>query len=291
MDGGDDEAQGLQPAAAFALLSNDLRVDILQALLDLQREGERCPASFSTLRAAAGIEVSAQFSYHLDELTGHFLRKTDEGYEFRYAGWKVVTAILAGTYTDRDAFGPAAVGGTCPVCDTDALEATYREEWLRVDCRHCGTRLTRYPFPPGGLAGRTTTAFLRAFDQHVRAHLRLARAGVCPACRGPMASAVRGSAEAGRLVECNCSRCGNSLHPRVGTFFLDDPAVQSFLRERDPGFESRPFWEFECCVTDAPTVVSTDPWRARLELVRDGDALTVEFDADLSVVDADVSEA
>lgn len=281
----------LSPAEAFALLGNDHRVTILQALLDLHRAETEYPASFSALRKQANIDVSSQFSYHLHELTGHFIKHTDKGYAFRYAGWKVATAILAGTYNQRGQFGPASIEGTCPLCGTDALEASYQDEWMQIDCTACGTRLTRYPFPPGGLAGRTPAEFLRVFDRHVRTHVRLANDGICPACTGPMRPVVYGSQEAsshGRIAEYNCERCGNSLHPNLGMFLLEDRAIQTFSRNHGWEIHAFPYWELEFCVTDdCTTAFSSKPWRCQIQVTLDSDSLRVELDEELNVVSTD----
>jgi hypothetical protein len=44
---------------------------------------EENAVSFSELRDRVGTRDSGQFNYHLDQLTGHFIRATDSGYELR----------------------------------------------------------------------------------------------------------------------------------------------------------------------------------------------------------------
>lgn len=294
MDEADDESvpADLSPSDAFALLGSEHRVKILRALLDLLRDREEYPASFSTLRAEAGIGVSSQFSYHLRELTGHFLERTEEGYAFRYAGWKVATAILAGTYNQRGGFTAISIDGTCPCCGMDALEATYRDEWMQVDCTACETQLTRYPFPPGGLAERSPPEFLHAFDRHVRAHIRLARDGVCPACTGPMTPFVNQKetdTTAGRAAGYECARCGNRLYPSIGMGLLDEPVVREFHRNREPEVDAVPYWELGFCVDDrCTTVTNEDPWRCEVVVASDGDILVLELNEELSMISADV---
>lgn len=290
--GDDSDPADLSPAEAFSLLGNEHRVAIVETLLDLHRTGDEYPTSFSTLRECSGINVSSQFSYHLAELTGHFLKQTDEGYAFRYAGWKIATAILAGTYNRREQFGPAPIDGTCPLCETAALEAAYRDEWMQIDCTACENRLTRYPFPPGGLAGREPSEFLRVFDRHVRTHMHLARDGICPACTGPMTPVVYSETEAsrqGRAVEYDCTRCGNRLYPNCGMFLLETPPVLAFYRNHGSDIRAVPYWEFEFCVNeDCTTIISEQPWRCQIRITLDSDVLCIEVDDDLSVVSSDV---
>lgn len=280
------EPPDLSPAEAFTLVGNEHRVAILEALLSLHRTGEEYPVSFSTLREAAAIDVSSQFSYHLDKLVGHFVEQREEGYAFRYAGWNVATAILAGTYNRRDRLAAAPADGTCPLCDAAALAATYRDEWLGIDCSACSSSLTRYPFPPGGLAERTTEEFLRVFDRHVRTDVRLARDGICPACTGSMRAAT--GPETDGVVGYRCERCGNRLHPTPGLVLLETPVVRRFYGDRDVDVEARPFWEFRPCVDERLSEVTGDsPWRCEVRMPLD-DRLVVTLDEDLRVASTTV---
>lgn len=297
----------LAPADAFSLLGHDLRVDILRALLERSRTGGEYPASFSTLREQVGAEVSAQFNYHLGELTGHFVRRTDDGYELRYAGWAVATSILAGTYNRRAAFGPEGIDGRCPHCGAASLVASYREEWLVVECLGCDDRLVRYPFPPGGLESRTLPDVLEAFDRRVRSHVALARDGVCPACTGPMAVTVPSVVDGGTSTDSDgtdadaaddpiatfrCRRCGNHLRPEPGLVLLEHERVVRFAAERGRSLSATPFWELEWCVSrDAASVTATDPWRCAVSIPVGNESLLVTVDDEVAVRSATVESA
>lgn len=290
-----DGPSDLSPAEAFALVGHEHRVAILRALLAESREGEY-PASFARLRERAGIEVSAQFSYHLDELTGHFVRRTDEGYELRYAGWEIATSILAGTYNERAEFGPTPIPGACPECGGADLEAAYREEWFSIRCDACGSRHIRYPLPPGAIESRSLDEVLSAFDRYVRTQMELAQDGVCPGCFGVMEvrSAAGEADESGfpndRVAIYDCQRCGNRLYPPLGLFLLADEHVRRFLRDHGRPPAETPFWEFAFCVSDAGvTVHATEPWQAHVEISVDGETLVVSVDADLRVTSAAVA--
>ena len=294
MDDGDDASvpTDLLPADAFALLGNEHRVRILQALLSILRREKEYPASFSALQTETGATVSSQFSYHLGELTGHFLKHTNEGYAFRYAGWKVATALLAGIYNQRDEFDAISIAGTCPRCETDALEATYQDEWMEIDCRTCETRLTRYPFPPGALAGRSPSEFLHTFDQHVRAHMRLAREGVCPACFGPMKPFIKRTdlnTTPDQYAGYECTRCGNRLYPSVGMLLLNENSVREFCQNQGLAVNTMPFWELGFCVDDRCTdVTNEDPWQCEVRVIADCETLVLKLNEYLTVVSADV---
>ncbi|ELZ08087.1 putative ArsR family transcriptional regulator [Natrinema thermotolerans DSM 11552] len=297
----------LVPADAFSLLGHDRRVDILRALLEASRTGDEYPASFSTLREQVGAEVSAQFNYHLGELTGHFVRRTDDGYELRYAGWAVATSILEGTYNRRAAFGPEGIAGRCPHCGAETLVASYREEWLTIECGACDDRLVRYPFPPGGLESRSLPDVLEAFDRRVRSHVALARDGVCPACTGPMAvtvpSLVDGDAstdsdgddaapEDDPIATFRCRRCGNRLRPEPGLVLLEHERVVRFAAERGRSLSATPFWELEWCVSgDAASVTATEPWRCTVSIPVGDESLLITVDDEFAVQSATVESA
>lgn len=287
----DTDSAALAPAEAFGLVGHEHRVEILRALLDeCSRDGEY-PTSFSTLRRRTDIDVSAQFSYHLDELTGHFVRRTAEGYELRYAGWEVATSILAGTYNQRAAFGPTHIEGTCAICGMDELRATYREEWMQITCAECETTMARYTFPPGAIESRSVSSAVEAFDSHVRSHMSLTADGICPSCYGivdvevsPDGAAVYDDRVAIRV----CRRCGNRLTPRLGMFLLEEDRIRRFFQRQGADLSSIPFWELAFCVDgDAENLAGTDPWRCELHVVHDGAQLVVTVDDSLTVTDAD----
>ncbi|WP_227133284.1 DUF7351 domain-containing protein [Halorubellus salinus] len=282
---GDDAA-----ADAFALAGNEHRVAILRALLDAHADPETpYPTSFATLRERAGVDVSAQFAYHLDALVGAFVAKTGDGYRLRYPGWKAAAALAAGTYTDQPAFGPTPVPGECAHCRTAALHASYGDAWLAVACHDCERVLTRYPFPPGAAGAHLddggVDALLAAFDDRVRSHFALAVDGVCPECAGRMQTALatvddatanqtdtRGDGHAIHAV-ADCETCGNHLTLPVGCALLADPRTLALAVDRGVDLVDRPYWCIPQLVGDA-------------HVDRTGDSpleATVSLDADTTV--------
>lgn len=67
------------PVETFSLLANEDRLAILKAVVRADKR-EETPFSFSTLREAVDIRDSGRFSYHLQELTSHFLTRSTDGY-------------------------------------------------------------------------------------------------------------------------------------------------------------------------------------------------------------------
>ena len=155
--------ESLSPADAFALLGNDTRIQILRAMMDAEVHDIHEPAlSFSELYERVDVDDSAHFNYHLGKLVGHFLEKGDDGYRFRYAGRKVVRAVIAGSFNERAQLGPVDVEGSCIECGEAALQAEYADEYLLVTCRSCGEALTGNHFPPGALDNHDHASAMRA---------------------------------------------------------------------------------------------------------------------------------
>lgn len=71
------------PSDTFTLLSDETRVDILRELAAASESG---PLRFSELRERAGVADAGRFNYHLKQLRGRLVRKTDGGYELTAEG-------------------------------------------------------------------------------------------------------------------------------------------------------------------------------------------------------------
>jgi len=282
----------LEPVEAFSIVASEPRLAILEALWDA--DGDRL--RFSELRERVGMRDSAQFNYHLGKLTDQFVRKTDQGYELRHAGEKVVRAVLAGSFTEHPEIGPFPAPGSCVDCG-GPLRARYADERLAITCRDCGRGHGEYPFPPGGLNDRTRVELLDAFDQRVR-HLHcLAKDGVCPECGGRMETTVTGTGEGECCLDVRpradhvCRQCGHSACSAVGLALLDQSDVVAFHDDHGIDLSETPYWQLEWCVSDAPvTVRSRDPWRLDVAIDLDDERLTVTLDGDLQIVATEPSE-
>jgi hypothetical protein len=288
-DGDEAEAEsaGVDPAEAFGVVANETRLDILEALW---RADER-PVSFSALHDAVEMRDSAQFNYHLQQLTDQFVAKREAGYDLRHAGAQVVRAVRAGTFTRRPDVEPFEVEGACTRCG-GALEARYADEQFRIDCVDCGKSHGEYEFPPGGLVDRSNEEVATAFDERVR-HLHcLAADGVCPSCAGRIhTEIVRGGdccLDVALRAEHVCERCRNDLCSPVGLVLLDESVVSAFYEDHGIDLSDRPYWTLPWCVDDEYTTVeSVDPWRVTVEIPLADDRLTVTLDGDLDVVDSE----
>lgn len=279
----------LEPAEAFAIIGNETRLDILE---ELWATPER-PVRFSDLRRRVGMRDSAQFNYHLGKMTGKFVRKTDEGYEFKSAGRKVVSAILGGSFTGHPRVEPFDLGEACVLCGA-TLRATYADEHMTVQCPACDHGHGEFPFPPGGFHDRTDEEVMRAFNERVR-HLHcLAADGVCPECNGRMVTEIVeepvASLGTARHVVHRCQQCRHELRSPVGLVLLDTADVVTFYRDHGIDLCRIPYWSLSWCVTDDHlTVRSRDPWRLEISITLDDETLTVTLGDDLAVLDTERS--
>jgi len=281
----------LLPADVFATLGNETRVDILRSLLELGADDS--PVSFTDLFEAVDIEDSANFNYHLQQLTDHFVAQTDEGYEFRYPGRKVVSSIFSGTFTERAELGLFPVDGSCYSCES-SLQGRYVDDTLTIGCTNCGTIQVSYPFPTGGLDDRSTDELLQAFHHYVRHHYCLATDGVCPECTGTVETDLVHGLDADDqdvAVEHTCQRCGYQLQSTVGLTLLDNADVLVFHSKRGVDLNTEPFWHFDWCVSDTrTTIVSDDPLRVQLALPCENDEIQVLVDETGSVIGTAIVE-
>jgi DNA-binding transcriptional ArsR family regulator len=304
-DAAEDEAAGPAPDEAFAALGNETRMAILRAL------GEAGTSlSFSELRDRVGVRDSGQFNYHLDRLVGHFVRRSDEGYELRRAGERVVESVLSGAVTEAPEVGPTEVEQSCQYCGTQVLMG-YREERTRLFCTECpgiygpegpddhGLLGTLF-LPPAGIEGQTPSELLRAAYTWGGLATMSAVGGVCPRCSATVEESVE-VCEAHERADGVCDACGgryavgvrfrctNCIYDRAGAFgaaLLANLDLLQFLTEHgvNPvGQSSRS--AVGVAMDYEEDVISAEPFQARFTYTVGGDAITLTVDDDLSVVD------
>ncbi|WP_435065302.1 DUF7351 domain-containing protein [Halobaculum sp. EA56] len=296
----DPAADAFDPAAAFALLGDATRLRILRELWEAQRDADDLGGGgvpFETLRDRAGVDDSGRFNYHLGRLTDRFVERTDGGYRLRFAGSRVVGALLEGTYAPGDDL-TMPVDGACWACEGD-LELRYADERVHVRCADCGVDTTDFGCPPGVLAGRPAEEVPRVVDTHLRTLLARARRGICPNCSGPMRVSVgpAGAAPERRdddaeaaededapVATVRCDRCGDRIRAGLPTVLFDRPAVTAFCYDRGLDPEAKPLWVVLDGLDAEATALGGDPYRASVTFHAGDDALTVTVDADGAVV-------
>ncbi|WP_332897260.1 ArsR/SmtB family transcription factor [Haladaptatus sp. CMSO5] len=273
-----------EPAEVFATISNETRLAILEALW----EAETRHVSFTELNRAVGMKDSAQFNYHLRQLLGRFVHKSDDGYKLTYAGKHVLRTLISGRFTDQISIDPFSIPGTCVGCG-EPLVASYADEVLAVRCSACERLHSGYPFPPAAVQGRTHKEMLDSYNRWVRHLYSLAADGVCPECGSQMKSKlVDGQQclpELQIAVGHECVQCQSHVTAAIGMNLLYQPDVVSFYRDHDIDLGNVPYWELPWCVGDEhTTVIADDPWRARVAITLGDEELRVTVDDDISVV-------
>ena len=305
-DADGSEPAGLSPDEAFAALGDETRMGILRALGDARE-----PLAFSELRDRVGMRDSGQFNYHLDRLVGHFVSRSEDGYELRRAGERVVEAVLSGAVTQAPELGPTGVDRPCPYCGA-GIEVRYREEELTLFCPECaglyGERvgpedhglLGTLFLPPAGVEGRDPGELLEAAYTWGGLATMSAVDGVCPRCSAAVEESVEVCEDhdpgegvcgacGGRYAASVRFRCTNCIYDRGGAFgvrFLTNTDLLAFLTARgDSPFGAPPRSVFGTAMDYEEEVRSTEPFEARFTFTAGGDALALTVGEDLSVVE------
>ena len=306
---GGDEPTTLAPDAAFAVLGNEVRMDILRTLWDADD-----PVGFADLRGRVGIADSSRFNYHLGKLVGHFVRKTDAGYELRSAGEQVIRSVLAGAITQRPSFGPTALEARCPYCGSE-VESWYDDDRFTARCTDCpglteseayppGTFM-QYHIPPGGVIHRDPDEVLEVAHVFYDAKLTAILDGVCPEC----AASVRFDfdicpdhelPEDGLCETCGTRPnvwinpvCDNCQYSRLfPSWFavVNHPAAIAFHFEQGVPWDRVPFskltWENMAHVGDIEEEVrAVDPLELRVSFRAEHESIHLTLDDALHVID------
>ena len=270
------------PEEVFALLGNDLRMRILQALF----EDPFHPLSFSTLRDRVDERDSGKFNYHLTKLVGRFVRKTDEGYELTLAGWKVIGAMLAGTYSSSGSIDPIDLDVACPECE-GTVRLTYEDERMVVACVDCGEQLSSAGVPPG-----VFEEIPHVFEQWMHTLVDQAERGFCVSCSGRVVPMVVvdgedphiGTVDAPR-VKYVCQRCPEVVSLSLDSALLGHPAVVGFHYDHGVDLRTTRAWTLDWTRDSEPVVESHDPLRVRVTVQLDDDTLDLVVDEDFEVCD------
>lgn len=303
-----DAGEMLSPHEAFNAVGDETRLQILQALGEADG-----PLTFSDLFARVEYEDSGNFSYHLDVLQGHFVRKTDRGYVLQRAGARIVEAILSGAVTESPVIERESVETPCFLCG-GRMEVSYRQESVGVFCLDCeGTRgqssdtqegpndpaadmVGGVGLPPAGVHGREPSELLRAGEIWSVAHGQASARGVCPRCSAPVEHSANVCEDHdpadGRCGACDqrfgvtiTIRCTNCIFGGESVFtahLLGNTDLMGFLI--DHGIDPIQPNAFHLTGFDEE-VIATDPFEARFTFTADGESITLTVDDTLSVVD------
>jgi len=274
------------PEETFGLLSNDRRVDILQAL------GEAAePRSFSALRERVGERDSGKFNYHLGKLVGHLVVRDDDGYRLSIAGRQTYGAIVSGAYTTEAELTPFEFEGPCPMCGRKHLVAEYADERAKLYCPDCEL-YNEFSFPPASLDQFDREELPYAFDRWMRATISKVVYGFCSNCGGRADGHLeREDADypVPVTVRYECDRCGDVVQGYPLLPLLYRVETVSFFADHGVDVLHDPTWRYFRSEEEMDVAVaSEDPLRTRVRLTLDGDELVAVVGPDVTVEDVTV---
>lgn len=284
----------LTPEETFERLAHEIR---LRTLRTLNEDG---PITHATLRKRVGVDDSGQFNYHLQKLNGQFIYENDDGYGLTPAGRRVVGAVLSGGYTGDLAGETVPADADCLRCD-GPLATHIEDGGVYVSCQDCDQKFNGIDIPPGVLEGCELTDLYELVDRWVKHRLTAALYGFCHRCNGQVDRRVVRIADddawEGRdsewladlpveaLLRHQCTRCGDERHALVASVAVLHPAVVGFHHEHGINIRETPLTDLDWLEMGMTSVESRRPLVVSVPVAVDGDALTVSFDADFSLVD------
>lgn len=303
------DSDALSPNEAFAVLGDETRVQILR---ELGRAD--APLAFSDLFDRVDYDSTANFSYHLEQLLGHFVERSDEGYALRRAGERIVEAVLSGAVTASPVLERTPLDESCFRCG-GTMEVSYREEAVGLYCTNCGgTRggssdtaawasdpeadiIGHVYLPPAGVRDRSPAELLQAAEVWTVAEAQARSRGVCPRCSATVDDEVRVCVDHerrdGRCPTCDqhfavslVERCRNCIFGMTSIFtvrLLASPELMAFMI--DHGVDPMAPEAFHVTNLEREEVISTEPFAARFTFTAEGDAITLTVDDELAVVD------
>lgn len=301
------EAAGLSADAAFSVLGDETRLEILKRLGEADQ-----PLSFSELFERVDYDDSSNFNYHLEKLVGHFVHQTEDGYFLGQPGRHVVQAVMSGAVTDIPLQEPTLVDTPCPFCSAE-IEIAYQEERVEKHCPECSGleerpmtdggglsesgNLGHLLLPPAGLEGRTPEEALRAAEIWTAKETIAVVRGVCPQCSGMLNQSVNvcenHEASDGRCGECgqrfatrfsaDCSKCIFSLQAPLVTYLAGQNELIEFMMEQGINPLSPEAFHYPMA-TGKEQVISTDPVEVCFTFTGNGDSLAITIDETPSIV-------
>jgi DNA-binding transcriptional ArsR family regulator len=275
------------PLETFDRVNNPLRLAILRALARAFSESPIEPhMRYSDLREAVGARDKGNFNYHLDRLDG-LVTKTPEGYAITDVGLTVVSTVASRSLDPDWEWGPRDVPGECFFCG-DSLTLRHEDGHLLLTCGSDDHGLV-FSAPPSLVDDHPDDELLERVALVLYQQATQVKHGVCPECRGDVTPEIVPEPRPGGdyFFRGDCHNCGFQHGFPVGAAALSHPDVIAAVAEDGEGVRTTPFWTLPWCHVGHEAVVSEDPFRARVDVRRGGDPLTVTLDRSGTVVSVD----
>ncbi len=312
-------AAGPSAAEAFKRIGDETRLAILLALWEAYEPfADDNTLSFSELLARVDYDTSGNFSYHLQQLEGHFVESTAEGYRLQQAGHRLVRTVIAGTGLTDTTLAPTEIDADCWICG-NSLAITYENDHLYTVCDGCGGKFAPgngkptdavmgFAFDPAGLSRPSAEDIFAASVFRAMGKFTMQMGGLCPDCSGPVDSSLHICEEhdpdgicpnCGRRDEIKarwvCTICKNTGHGPPGPNLVLHPRVVAFYANRgfEIGYNTTDFAAIvrilQAMSDHQQELVSTDPPRVRVTIRYEGDELCLTIDDSMNVVDVEES--
>lgn len=290
------EATGPPQQHAFVILGNEIRVELVKQIGDASiQTGE--DVSFSDLRDRMDTNLDpGQLNYHLNQLRGQFVERTDEGYGLHSVGTHLYKTLRTGGFERQDEEYTLAAEIDCHYCRAP-VEARFFHGAAVLDCTDCGYRYLGYPIDDiasiPGLVEDEPTAFDQLSNYLHHEILGYAR-GICRTCGLELGAKLMdpevapGSKTEWKKVYVHrwCDHCGSQLYLFLGVALLSNSDLLEFCYGHGVDVLSTPFWRLDFAATDRyVTVHSKDPWEVSLRVTYGGETLELVVDGDFEVVE------
>lgn len=279
----------LPPDEVFELLAHGTRFSILEHL-----NNSNGGLTFAELRARVGIDDPGRFNYHLQKLTGRFVRKDSDSYELTGSGRRLVGAVLSGTYTKALSGGRISMNAACLNCG-EPMETRFEQDEVSIYCPACGMTYTEVELSPGVLEGHSREEVPKVVDRWLRRNQAAAERGFCYNCDGRIETTVETVSEEESMdcvdapaphvtVRYDCGRCNLQWYSAVPVALLSHPAVVSFHYEHGIDVRDVRPWELDWPRPGVSTVTNQQPLRIEVPISLDEETLVLKVDASLEVV-------
>jgi hypothetical protein len=315
------DLDGLSPDEAFAVLGNEIRLDIIRVLWhadaaheydDVSDTAETIP--FSELRRQVDIDDNGQFNYHLSQLAPHFVRQTDDGYRLSGAGKQIARTVIA-VSGGEDVDFSAHLEQDCPLCNAP-MRATYEDQWIRISCTECdGVFGDETPegsiflssYPAAGLTDRTPDEALATGFYRCMLDITYMMRDVCRECTGSISASVSVCDDHRTLerepcphcgtrfpvwTEQRCDTCGFAKRLPVEPFVLTLSPVIGFLDDEGIDVLAPAFTEILDLLQDrVETTVTEEPFAVSVTIEGEAKTIGVSLDDEMNVVGFDRSRS
>ncbi|MFB6222267.1 MAG: ArsR family transcriptional regulator [Haloarcula sp.] len=313
----DLELDGLSPDEAFAILGNEIRLEVIRVLWRAGAAYEYDDGSdavemvsYSELQNKVDVDDNGRFNYHLSELAPHFVRRTDDGYRLSSAGKQIARTVIAVSGAESLNFF-RELNENCPLCGA-TVAATYEDQWLRVGCTECdglfgdqapvGT-LFFTNYPAAGLTARNSEQALAAGLYRCALDITYLMYGICRECAGPISSSVTvcdvHESDGGQpcdtcgtpfpvWAEMRCSTCGFAKRLPVEMFATGLVLATELTDNSEMDIESPAINDaIELLQNSVETNVSTEPLRVSLCIEVEPAVFSLTLDDEMNVVEFD----